>query len=350
MNNLFKIAILAIGLSSLATEANAQFGKNLLNRVKREAQNKVEQKVNNAVDKAVDKAVDAVLENPKEVKTKEESTTVGENAQEANAQEANAQPLSTVPANVAEAEDNAKVAKAKYEQLVANARKAISDDNFAYFEAKDRKAELNSAAQEAGVTSTADIVIEINKYMKSFNEPQTNVKPANNGHKTNASTSSANRSNSSNSSANRSTSSSNSNSSSNNDPFAGKRPSNLGTSSGRVHDGKSTTFGEVSSNGEIKYKGSFVCKIDSKGVIYDRSNKVIGQVDRDGYIYKLTSGGRYDKIGRFDYNGNVYDGSSRVGQITSEIKDGSGKSLTNVLPYGVNKLHIGVMMFLNRRF
>ncbi len=329
MKSLFKIAILVIGMSCITTEADAQFGKRLLDRVKREAETKVEQKVNSKVRKTVDKTVDDVLEGPK------------------NKDEVKNETIETVDVPVQPTETDAKVSKAMYDKLVADARRAINDNNYSYFEVKDRKAELNSVAIEAGITSTADIVTEINSFMASFNQSETTITPTNIVNKTNSTTSSSSPKSSGNNAAKPVNSSNNS---SNNDPFAGKRPSNLSTSSGRVHDGKSTTFGEVSSNGEIKYKGSFVCKIDSKGVIYDRSNKVIGQVDRDGYIHKLTSSGRYDKIGRVDSNGNVYDGSSRVGQITSEIKDGSGKSLTNVLPHGVNKVHIGVMMFLNRRF
>lgn len=315
MNNLVKITVLMFGMSCLAAEADAQFGKRLLDRVKREAENKVEQKVNDAVTKAVDKTVDEAVEGTKNVEEQQQQVVT----------ETAAQPVETV----------AKDPVAEYDKLVADARRAISEDNYHYFEVKDRKDEINSAAQEAGVTTTMGIVKEINAYLASFNNPQAATKSSNVATRTTSTAKPA---------------SSSSNTSNNNDPFAGKRPSNLSTSSGRVHDGKSTTFGEVSSNGEIKYKGSFVCKIDSKGVIYDRSNKVIGQVDRDGYIYKLVSAGRYDKIGRVDSNGNVYNGSSRAGQITNEIKDASGKSLTGVLPHGVNKVHIGVMMFLNKRF
>lgn len=325
MNNLVKITALMFGMSCLAAEADAQFGKRLLDRVKREAENKVEQKVNDAVAKAVDKTVDEAVEGTKNVEEQQQQVVT----------ETAAQPVETV----------AKDPVAEYDKLVADARRAISEDNYHYFEVKDRKAEINSAAQEAGVTTTMGIVKEINAYLASFNNPQAATKSSNVATRT---TSTAKPASSGSSTAKPASSSSNT--SNNNDPFAGKRPSNLGTSSGRVHDGKSTTFGEVSSNGEIKYKGSFVCKIDSKGVIYDRSNKVIGQVDRDGYIYKLVSAGRYDKIGRVDSNGNVYNGSSRAGQITNEIKDASGKSLTGVLPHGVNKVHIGVMMFLNKRF
>lgn len=330
MKHFVKIAILLIGMSCFANQAEAQFGKRLLNRVKKEAENTVTRKAEQAVTKAVEKTIDSATDGTKKSDEQQE-TVVNEETP------TTAQTLSTSPA-----ETNTAEAKAKYDKLVADARRAIAANDYKYFEVKDRKAELNSAAQEAEVTSTMDIIVDINRFMYSFNQPESTVTPTNTVNKTNTTTTTK----STNSSSAKSASSSNAQK----DPFDGKRPSNLGTSSGRVHDGKNNTFGEVSSNGEIKYKGSFVCKIDSKGVIYNRSNKVIGQVDRDGYIHKLTSSGRYDKIGRVDSNGNVYDGSSRVGQITSEIKDGSGKSLTNVLPHGVNKVHIGVLMFLNRRF
>ena len=67
MNNLVKITVLMFGMSCLAAEADAQFGKRLLDRVKREAENKVEQKVNDAVTKAVDKTVDEAVEGTKKL-------------------------------------------------------------------------------------------------------------------------------------------------------------------------------------------------------------------------------------------------------------------------------------------
>lgn len=337
MKHFVKIAVLLVGMCCFTNQAEAQFGKRLLERVKREAENTVTRKAEQAVTKAVEKTIDSALDGSKTSDDQQETVVTQQETVVTEETSTSAQSLSTAPA-----ETNTAEAKAKYDKLVADARRAIAANDYKYFEAKDRKAELNSAAQDAEVTSTMDIIVDINRFMYSYNQPQTTSTTTNVSNKTNTSTASKSTGSSSAKPA--------SSSSAQKDPFEGKRPSNLGTSSGRVHDGKNNTFGEVSSNGEIKYKGSFVCKIDSKGVIYDRSNKVIGQVDRDGYIHKLTSSGRYDKIGRVDSNGNVYDGSSRVGQITSEIKDGSGKSLTNVLPHGVNKVHIGVLMFLNRRF
>lgn len=94
------ILLILIGTLLFSSPSQAQFGKDLLNQVKRKAKDKVSQKADQSVDKAADKAEDAISKKDKKKKEKN-STSVDETVSSSSTttEETNSESIESKPAS-----------------------------------------------------------------------------------------------------------------------------------------------------------------------------------------------------------------------------------------------------------
>lgn len=132
-----------------------------------------------------------------------------------------------------------------------------------------------------------------------------------------------------------------------------KNQPHMTTSSGNFTDVKGNVIGSVSSDGEFRLSGSTALKMKSNGEIYDKWGKLVGMMDKDGYIWKFNNNSWSGKVklGQVDYSGNVYNSSNqRVGSVNVGVKDSGGHDMAGSMPYGVDKHYTAIFYFFLDKF